>query len=800
MAKRKVREPLARPAGLLPSALHQSVDPHLLPFETTESLDVLEGVIEQERAMEALEMGLSIRKRNFNIFVAGASGTGKSSILRGLLKRVAEKDPVPPDWCMVNNFKRVDQPIVFSLPAGRGIELRQAIDQVIADLKVDLPKALHGKEHQQKVQRIYNEQCELENRSFLDLSKKALDIGFAVKSTKDGLSTIPIVEGKPVSNKEYSDLDENQRTAIESNRQKLEPVVSQFLEVQRDIELGLHNKLVEAQRDFGKDALGRHLKAVRKRFKDQPDVMRFIDSVETHILENLDRFLPNDSDIQKAERQLRRIGNEYRVNVLVDNSETKGAPVLFENTPTYHNLVGKIEKRVENGIYSTDFMMVKAGAMVRANGGYLVLHAKEVLDYPFAWESLKRLLKYGKVQIEEMGEDFQFLPTSGIRPDPIPVQCKVILIGSNYLYEVLSHYDEDFSKTFQVKAEFDSEVKQNPETLMDYSRFVATTCKRDQLLPVDRDGVAAVIECGARIAGSSDRMTLRFNEICGLLIEADVLARAEGAAMLTRPHIVRANAQRLRRVSLIADKSLEDVLEGTMVLDTSGSQVGVINGLAVYQFADFSFGRPLRLTAKTFQGKGGVVNIEREARLSGNTHSKGVLITSGFLGDRFARKRPLSLTVTLTIEQSYARIDGDSASLAGLCAILSSLAEIPIRQDLAVTGSISQRGEVQAIGGVNEKIEGFFQVCQARGLTGTQGVLIPATNVRHLMLNPDVVDAARQGLFHIYPVSTVEEAVALLMEMPAGEPDDKGEYPKDTVFALAAATLTRYAGKKKKDD
>ena len=788
----------AGPRPLSLRELNHRVSIRQLRFRTTEDLELLDGVIEQERAMEALETGLRIRKRNFNVYVAGASGTGKSSILKALLRRVAENEPVPPDWCCVSDFKHPDTPIVFSLPAGRGTELKQAMDKLVADLKVELPKAFHSKVHQERMQRILNEGLEAENRSFLELARHAQEIGFLVKSTKEGLVTIPLLAGKPVGGKEYGELTEAQRNEVEANRQRLEPVVSKFLEATREIEQGVHRRIQDAQRALGKEVLGRLMKPVRKAFEASEAVMAYLDSVEEHILDNLSRFLPDESDPHKAERAMRRPMSEYTVNVLVDNSETKGAPVIFENTPTYHNLVGKIEKRVENGIYMTDFTLVKAGALVRANGGYLVLHAQDVLSYPFAWEALKTALRYEKVQVEEMGEAYQFLPTSGLRPGPIPVQVKVVLIGSNWLYHFLTHRDEDFSKTFQVKAEFDSMVRRTPSTMMEYARFVATTCKREGLLPVDRGGVAAIVEFGARQAGSADRMSLRFNEITNLVIEADAIARARGERLITREHIIKARGRRHRRISLLADKLLEEVADGTIRIHTHGTAVGVVNGLAVFSFADLEFGRPLRITARTFQGKAGVINVEREARLSGSIHNKGVLIISGFIGDRFAQDHPLSLSVSLTVEQSYGTIDGDSASVAELCAIISSLADVPLRQDIAVTGSVSQCGEVQAVGGVNEKVEGFFRVCKAVGLTGTQGVALPRANVRHLMLEPDVLQAVKAGRFHIWALDTVEDAITLLTGMPAGERSPDGAYTPDSVMARAQAKLNRFAERAEK--
>jgi lon-related putative ATP-dependent protease len=778
--------------------LNHRVDLKVLKFKTTDDLATLEEVIEQERALRAMETGLRIRKRNFNMYVSGSTGTGKSSILKGILRRLAEKDPVPTDWCLVHNFKRPEAPVAFQLPPGQAVLLRSAMETFISDLRTEIPKAFHGKAHQERVQRVLNDGLERENKAFVDLSKKASEIGFLVKHTKDGMVTIPLVDGKPVGNKEYADLSDEQRSLVDGNRQKLEPVVSHFLETTRDIEIGVHKNIQDSQRELGRAVVERYMKPLRENFAGSVPVAEYLDAVAIHIVDNLPRFLPDESDPQKAERTLRRPMVEYRVNVLVDNGETKGAPVQVENTPTYHNLIGKIEKRVENGIYSTDHMMVKAGALLRANGGYLVLHIRELLGYPFAWEALKSVLRNQRLAIEEMGEAYQFLPTTGLRPDPIQVQCKVILIGSNHLYHMLTTYDEDFSKLFQVKAEFDSQVRCTPGTLMEYARFVATTCRRDGLLPVNKGGVAAIIEFGMRRAGTADRMSLRFNEITNLLIEADALARADDAKVIGQAQVIGARRQRHDRISLMADKSLDDIVDGLLRIDSDGAAIGTVNGLAIYQFADLVFGRPLRISAKVFHGKGGVINVEREAKLAGSSYNKGVLILSGFLGDRFAQDRPLGMTASLTVEQSYGIIDGDSASCAELCALLSALAEVPLRQDLAITGSVSQSGDVQAIGGVNEKIEGFFRVCDARGLTGNQGVILPASNVRHLILDPDVLAAIEEGRFHLYAVERVQQALEILSGLPAGERSTDGSYPTASVLGRAAARLVKWAEKDNK--
>jgi len=787
----KVKDSPNRIRELRAKDLTRRVNLRNLKFKTTLDLETLGGVIEQERAMDAIELGLRIKKRNFNIYVAGASGTGKSSIIKDVLTRIAKQEEVPPDWCMVHNFKYPDRPVVFSLKPSQGRKLKEHMDALVEDLKVEVPKAFHGKVHQERIQRILNDGLEMENRAFMELVQQAQDVGFLIKSTKDGLVTVPLLDGKPIGPKEYQEISDQERQEIEARRQRLEPLVSAFLERTREIELQVHKRIQEAQKNLGMSVVQKRIATLRKMFSEYPAVQSYLDSVEAHMVENIIRFLPEENSGKRKGK-----GDdmtEYKVNVLVDNSELCGAPVVIEPVPTYYNLIGKFERRIEHGVYYTDFTMVKAGALLRANGGYLVLHAKDVLTYPFAWDALKQVLRNQKLVIEEMGEPFQFLPTTALRPDPIPVSCKVVLIGSNYLYHVLCFFDEDFKKTFQIKAEFDSSVPIARKTLAEYARFIATTCKRDNLLPVDRKGVEAAIAYGARLAGSKNKMTLRFNEILNLLIEADALARMEGAKCISKKHIEDAQEKRYRRISLFADLTIEDIVDKTINVAVTGREVGVVNGIAVYSFADLVFGRPLRITARTYQGKAGIVNVEREARLSGSVFNKAVLIIQGFLGDRFAQKNPLSLTANLVVEQSYGTIEGDSASCAEVCAIISSLSGVPFRQDIAVTGSINQLGEVQAVGAINEKIEGFFRVCQKKGLTGTQGVVIPEACVKDLMLGRDVVNAVRAKKFHVYAAKRIEEVIELLSGMEAGEMQEDGSYPEGTVFALCLQKVKKFA-------
>lgn len=599
-----------------------------------------------------------------------------------------------------------------------------------------------------------------------------------------------------LSRKSLQALPDRERKKIERQRSKLDPLISEFLERARDIELETEKKLQEAQRELGILTAKKHFDALRKRFADGGEKLSaFFDALFEHLLDNLADFLPEFSEQDDEEESSARPHPfiEFYVNVVVDNSETRGAPVIMETHPSFYRLFGKIERRVEQGIWFTDHRMIHAGSVAKANGGYLILHAQDLFQFPGVWENLKATLRNREARVEDFGETAGLLPTSGQKPEPIPINLKLILIGSNSLYHLLYQLDDDFRKIFQVKSDFDYEIQRDRESTTNFARFIATSVRNSGLLPADREAVAAVIEQSSREVESQEKLTLRFNEVANLLTEADFHARQQKDKVITRAHIERAIQEREKRSSLIGDKMYEELKEGLILIDTAGTRVGVINGLAVYQIGEYQFGRPTRITARCYAGKSAIINIERQSRLSGATHDKGVLILAGLLGDLFAHRRPLGLTVSIAFEQSYGPIDGDSASCAELFAILSAIAEVPIRQSIAVTGSLNQLGEVQPIGGVNFKIEGFFRLCQDRTLTGSQGVIIPSQNVRHLMLSRDVREAVRQKKFFIWPIDRIEQGIELLTGIPAGQRDEKGDYPEGTLFARIAERLEAIA-------
>jgi len=764
-----------------------------LEFETTKELDTLTGVIEQDRAVRALELGLKIDKRNYNLYVAGESGTGKTTSVKTLLKRIAPDRPTPDDWICVHNFKDPTSPRSISMPPGTAVGFKRALADIIAELRESIPKVFHSKEHQEKVQGILNDSLDKENDCFVELSKQAGDVGFTIKSTKTGIVTIPMVEDKIISNKDYAHLSEDERRRIEENRKKLDPHISEFLQRTRDIEVETHRQIQEIQQNLGDQAAGGHFVELQEKYADTEGVVQYLAQLFHDIIENLSKFLPDESDPSEAREALKRPLKEYEVNVLVDNSETEGAPVIFETRPTFSNLFGKIERRLENGVYFTDFTLIRSGSLLKASGGYLIVNVLDLFSQPGVWDQLKSCLRNKEVAIEDPGFLSPFLPTTGLKPEAVPIKPKILLLGSSWAYYLLYRADEDFRKNFQVLCDFDDEINQTKRTVREYAQFVATSCRNDGLLPVDRQGIAKVVEYGARLAGSKKRLTLKFNEVANLVIEADYHARKKRAKVITRQHIKLALKEREHRNSLIADKLHREIVEGRQMISITGADTGQINGLAVYSLGELRFGKPSRITVNTYAGKSGIINIERESKLSGRLHDKGIYIIDGYLGHKYAQDAPLSLNITICFEQNYGGVDGDSASSTELYAILSSLSGIGIKQGIAVTGSVNQKGEIQPIGGVNEKIEGFFDLCATKKLDGSQGVIIPHQNVPNLMLKVAVRDAVDSGDFHIWPVKSIDEGIEILTGVEAGKPRKDGSYTKGTIHAGVLTRLAHYA-------
>jgi lon-related putative ATP-dependent protease len=769
----------------------------------------LEDFIGQERAIRAIEFGLGVQKPGFNIFVTGLTGTGKTSIIKAFLKRVtadkvaAAKDrPLPEDWCYVYNFADPDRPRALSIRRGWGKALKRDMEELVGTLRREAKKVFESEEFVRQREAMVAEVQRRNQQVMEAIVEEAREKGFTLRFSPSGVAIVPLRQGKPMREEEYLALPPVDKRALEENRSAIEKRVEEVLREGKRWEREIAEKLEVLEREAGAYLVRIPLAELKEKYREYPRVIEYLDAVREHILKNLRHF-------RAAEREEPHFvipggmmpdgGGDpflpYQVNVFVDNSGTHGPPIVMETNPTYHNLFGMVEKRSIMGGFVTDFTMIKAGSISRANGGYLVLYDRDVLVNPGVWEALTRVIKNRELRIEEPATFFGWLPPQGLRPEPIPTDAKVIMIGDPQLYHTLSMLDPDFRETFKVKADFNFEIERSKDNVVSFACFIAAYCSREELRHLDPSGVARVLEHGARMVGDQEKLSTRFSDIGDLLVEANYWAAKAGAELVTGEHVEKAIEEKTFRLNLVEKRIQEMIAEGTLLVDVAGAEVGQVNGLAVYQMGDFSFGKPARITARTFMGRGGVINIEREAKLSGKTHDKGVLILSGYLGAKYAQQRPLSLSISLCFEQSYEGIDGDSASSTELYAVLSSLSGIPIRQGIAVTGSVNQRGEIQAIGGINRKIEGFFDVCRLKGLTGEQGVLIPKSNLRNLMLRRDVIGAVREGRFHIYAVENIDEGIEVLTGVAAGERDQEGRYPDSSVNGLVEKRLVEYARK-----
>ncbi|MGD8626695.1 MAG: ATP-binding protein [Anaerolineae bacterium] len=790
---------------LKPDELYRQTDPDLFSFETTAELDDLDQVLGQPRAIEAMEFGLGIEARGYNIFALGPAGTGKRTVVRQYFERRAGEKPVPPDWCYVNNFDETHKPKAIRLPPGMAVGLRQDMNRLIESLSTALSAAFESEEYQARRQSIAGEFQEKQSEAFQELQEEAKSRGVALLRTPSGLAFAPMRDGEVLPSEEIQELSQEEREKLEAEveelQEDLQKIVRQVPGWQRQVQ----EKLRDLNREMAEFAVGGLIDELREKYNDHAEVVAHLDAVQKDIVENAQKLTsPSEEEGGLAAMLTGAAGGQgfepgspllrrYRINVLVDHSDAQGAPVIFEDNPTYQNLVGRVEHRAQMGALITDFNLIKPGALHRANGGYLILDARKVLLQPYAWESLKRALQSGEVRIESVGQMLSLMSTVSLQPGTIPLDVKVALFGEPMIYYLLYHSDPDFPELFKVQADFARQMERNDENQELYARLLATLARREELLPLDRSGVARVIEQSARFLGDSHKLSAQMRDVADLLRQADYWAGQRGSETITASHVQQAIDAQIYRSDQMRERAQEGIERGIVLIETRGEKVGQINGLSVLQLGNFSFGRPSRITARAWMGKGNVVDIEREVELAGPIHSKGVLILSGFLGERYAEEIPLSLSASLVFEQSYSGVEGDSASSAELYALLSAIAEVPLKQSLAVTGSVNQHGLVQAIGGVNQKIEGFFDVCRQQGLTGEQGVLIPASNVQHLMLRQDVVDAVEEGQFHVYPVENVNQGIELLTGMPAGERDAEGQFAEGTFNYRVERTLKTMA-------
>ena len=765
--------------------LRKACDISSLACASSEEVEPLEAVIGQERAVRSLRFGLGMRDLGFNVYVAGIPGTGKTTAVKRFLVEEAKDKAVPNDLCYVNNFQDPSRPKALTLPPGKAKEFQYDLQGLVEDSKREIRKAFESEEYAARREQSLKGFTQERDALFSLISTRAQEEKFVLQSTPIGLVTIPVVEGRPLSEQELQALPPEALREISAKRDRLQDEIKTTLRQVKTLEKTADRKMRELDRQVGLFSVGQLIEDLKEKYAEMPRVLDHLEDVQRDILENLSDFR-SEPDAQQQVLFPPGGGKEeafrkYEVNVLVDNGPLTGKPVIIELNPTYTQLFGRIDKEARFGTLVTDFTMITEGSLHRANGGYLVIPVEDLLLNLFSWESLKRALRNREIVVEDPGERLGFMAAKGPRPEPIPLDTKVILIGTPLVYTYLYARDEDFGELFKVKAEFDTVMDRNEQSAKEYGSFVSRVCKEEGLKPLDASSLAKIVEYGSRLAEDQNKLSTRFGEISDIIREANHYASEEKAARVTRGHVQRAVEEKVYRSNLVEERVREMITRGTVMIDIEGEEVGQVNGLSVIDLGDIRFGRPNRITASIGLGQSGLIDIEREAKLGGPIHTKGVMILSGFLVRRYAQDKPLALSARLVFEQSYTGVEGDSASSAELYAILSSLSGLSVRQGIAVTGSVNQKGEVQAIGGVNEKIEGFYEACKARGLTGGQGVIIPQSNVRNLMLKEEVVEAVREGRFNVWAVHTIDEGIGILTGIEAGGRTEDGGFGEGTV-------------------
>jgi lon-related putative ATP-dependent protease len=776
---------------LRPDELRRRLDPARLGFESTEEVSPLVGTIGQPRALDALEYGLEVTTRGFNLFVAGAPGSGRLSTVLDLMRTRAAQMAVPDDWVYVHDFRNPDRPNAIRLPAGRGAELAQAMDEFVESARREIPRAFESEEYEQRQRETLAEIARRRQALEEELTQFAAERSYALQTTVTGVVSMPLVDGRPVTHEQFDQLPEEQRRAIQGAGREIEEQTARYVHQLHLLEKEAVRRVQELEREVALFATERLFRELEERFADEPEVLAHLADVRSALVAQLPDFRDGEGGGAPpggGQRDFTR----FRVNVFVDNSGLRGAPVVVERNPTYYNVLGRIEYRPTFGAMVTDFREIKPGVLHRANGGYLVLDLLDVLRHPFTWEGLKRALASEALRIENLAEEFSPIPGATLRPEPIPLQVKVVLLGPPLLYHLLYRLDEDFRELFKVKADFSPELDWTAEHQRNYAALVSRWVRENGLRHFDREAVARLIEHGGRLRESQRKLSARLIEISDVVSEASFWAEKAGHALVRPEDVERAIRKKEYRSNLLEERIRELVRDGTIVIETDGRRVGRVNGISVVDLGDHSFGRPSRVSARVSLGRGRIESIEREIELSGPIHSKGFMILSAYLAATYAQSAPLALAATLTFEQSYDEVEGDSASSTELYALLSALSEAPLDQGVAVTGAVDQYGDVRAVGGVTRKVEGFYATCKAGGLTGRQGVIVPAANVHNLMLDDEVVEAVRTGRFHIWAVRTVDEGIELLTGVKAGRRRRDGSYPPDSIHGLVAARLQSY--------
>ncbi|HSG80916.1 MAG TPA: ATP-binding protein [Gemmatimonadota bacterium] len=786
----------SKPAALKPEQLKRACDPSRLGFKTTAELQPLTESIGQDQAMSAVRFGLEVSHRGYNIFATGLPGSGRSTMIRQLLEARAADEPTAPDWCYVYNFNMPREPLALEIPSGRGPQLRDDVSNMLQELKVSLPKALQSDEFRRERDEIAERAVEAQ-RNIIEGFQQTIEAesNVALVQTPSGYVVVPAQGNEPLDDKSFQALPEEQREEILAKRRDMEKVFSEVQHQAREMERAAQRRVIDLQRSVAHNVVAHGVGELKARWSDVPGVVKHLNRMAEDIVKNADQFAgtPDESAVESPMGEIEDPMANYTVNVIVTHEPDSGAPVIREENPTYHNLIGRIEHRVQFGTMVADYSLITAGAIHRANGGYLILDAADLLQKPIAWTALKNALRTQSIRLEEIIEYTSLIATTTLKPQPIPLECRVVLIGDPYTYYMLHAYDDDFRELFKVRADFSPYMNRDADSERGYGEFIAARGEEESLPPFDAAAVARVVEFGSRLAGHQQHLSTQFGAIGDLTREAGFFARGEEQMLVGLEHVKRAIAEREQRVNRPERELLRLIEDDTLAVEPTGEKVGQLYGLAVLSAAEHEFARPIKIECSAFMGTSGVVDIEREVRLGGPLHNKGVLVLSGYLGDLFAQDHPLIMSASLSFDQLYEEVEGDSASAAELYALISAIAEVPLRQGIAITGALNQNGQIQPIGGVTTKIEGFYRACKRRGLTGEQGVIIPTRNLLNLVLNDEVVDAVQHGAFHIWPIRQVEQGWPILSGVAAGTRGDDGKFPADSVYGRAAARLWMWA-------
>lgn len=777
--------------------LKNMCNPNVFNFETTDELEPIHTGIGQDRGIKALEFGLNIDVRGNNLYLEGPSGVGKTMYTKNYLDEISKKKKIPSDWCYIYNFDNPNEPVAVSLPAGEGKEFKDSMDRFITDIKNDIKSTFNNEEFEHE-RALIKQEFDAKRMALMEqLNAKSAEYGFQVKSSQTGIYMMPVINGKAIAEEEFDRLDDATKKEYEDKSNIVQQHIMEAISQIKAIEKESEEKVSEWQSNVALLTVNAHINYIKAKYKRNKKIGKFLENIKKDILKNISYFVADDKKDQKPTPQPKpevvQPWLNYRVNLFIDNSKLEGAPVIMDSNYSYHNIFGKLEYENYYGALKTDFTMLKPGLLHIANGGYIIFQAHDLLSNSLCYENLKKCLRSKEIGIENTADARSSMVMVALKPEPIPLNVKVILIGDDNIYQTLLAMDSDFKKLFKIKVEFEEEAPRNTENMNKLARFVKSYCDQESLPPLDKEAMAKVVEYASKLADNKDKLSTRFNDLAQIIAESATWAKIGHSKVITVKYIEKALEERIERVKKYDSRYMEMIKENTLLIDTSGSKVGQINGLTIMNAGDYSFGKPVKITANTYTGKSGVVNIEREVELSGSSHSKGVLILSSYIGEMFAQNIPLSLTASVCFEQLYNGVDGDSASSTELYAILSSLSGIPINQSIAVTGSVNQKGEIQPIGGVNDKIEGFFQVCKMRGLDGLHGVIIPKQNVMNLNLSNEVINAVKEKKFHVYAITTIEEGIEILTGVPAGRRDSNGNFPAGSINYLASEKLKKFA-------